>query len=153
MPTITVTHTIDRPAPAVWAVLADYARDPEWRQGVETMAPSSSGPVEVGTTTAEVLRFGGRTYRSGGEVTSVEPGTAFTWRTTPGADADADGRRRVRAIDARSTSVTLEVTVRTHGIERALQPVLVRLLRRGMRSDLERLAALVERDTAEAPAP
>jgi uncharacterized membrane protein len=152
MPTITVSTTIDRPAPVAWGIVADYERDPEWRQGVETMAPSPSGPVDVGTTTAEVLRFGGRTYRNGGEVTSVEPGTAFTWRTTPGADADADGSRRVRALDARSSSVTLEVTIRTHGFERALQPLLVRLLRRGMRHDLERLVALVERDAAEAPA-
>ena len=108
MPTITVSTTIDRPAPVVWAVVADYERDPEWREGVETMAPSPSGPVDVGTTTAEVLHFGGRIYCSAGEVTQVEPGTAFRWRTTSGADAD--GRRRVQPSADGSASVTIELT-------------------------------------------
>lgn len=142
MPTITASTTIDRPASAVWAVVADYERDPDWRQGVETMAPSSSGLVRVGTTTSEVLHFGGRTYRNAGEVTEVEPGRAFCWRTTSGADAE--GCRRVETSRDGSACVTIEVTVRTHGVERVLQPLLVRMLRRRQVKDLQRLATLVE---------
>jgi uncharacterized protein YndB with AHSA1/START domain len=144
MPTLTASTTISRPAPDVWAIVADYERDPEWRQGVETMAPSPSGLVIVGTTTAEVLHFGGRTYRNAGEVTEVDPGTAFRWRTTSGTDAE--GRRRVQPSSDGSASVTLELTVRPHGIERVLQPLLVRMLRRHLVQDLQRLAALVERE-------
>jgi uncharacterized protein YndB with AHSA1/START domain len=140
--TMTASTTIARPAAAVWAVVADYERDPEWRQGVETMAPSSSGLVRVGTTTAEVLHFGGRTYRNAGEVTEVEPGTAFRWRTTSGADAE--GLRRVQPSSDGSASVTIELTVRPRGVERVLQPLLVRMLRRRQVQDLQRLAALVE---------
>jgi uncharacterized protein YndB with AHSA1/START domain len=144
MPTITASTTIDRPASSVWAVVADYERDPEWRQGVETMAPSSSGLVLVGTTTAEVLRFGGRTYRNAGEVTEVEPGSAFRWRTTSGADAE--GRRQVQPSGEGSASVTMELIVRPHGVERVLQPLLVPMLRRRLVQDLQRLATLVERE-------
>jgi hypothetical protein len=78
---------ISCPAAAAWAVVADYGQDPRWRKGVETMAPRPEGIVRVGTTTAEVMRFAGRTYRNGGEVTGVEPGRSFDWRTTSGIDA------------------------------------------------------------------
>jgi uncharacterized protein YndB with AHSA1/START domain len=148
MTTLTASTTIDAPASAAWAVVADYGRDPEWRAGVETMAPSPSGPVAVGTTTAEVLHLGGRTYRNGGEVTAVEPGRRFTWRTTSGADAD--GSRTVRALAEGTCEVTLVLDVRPHGLERLLQPVLIPMLRKGLAADLTRLRDLV---VAEATAP
>ena len=47
---------IDRAAAEVWAVVADYRRDPEWRTDVVTMAPEPADLVAVGTTTAEELR-------------------------------------------------------------------------------------------------
>jgi uncharacterized protein YndB with AHSA1/START domain len=139
--TLTSSATIEAPAAAVWATVADYDRDPEWRSGVTTMAPKPPGVVAVGTTTAEVLRFGGRTYRNDGEVTAVDPGRHFAWRTTSGADAA--GSRTVRALDDDRCVVTLQLTVRPHGIERLLRPVLARMLQRGMATDLGRLATLV----------
>lgn len=142
MPTITMSTTVQAPPSAVWATIADYGRDPEWRRGVETMAPSPAGLVVPGTTTAEVLRLGGRTYRNDGLVTSVHPGQRFAWRTTSGADAE--GSRSVRPLTDDRTEVVLVLDVRPHGIERLLQPLLVRMLRRTMAGDLERLATLVE---------
>ena len=141
MTTLTASTIIEAPAPAAWAVVADYGRDPEWRDGVETMAPSPSGPVRVGTTTAEVMHLAGRTYRNGGEVTDVHPGQRFAWRTTSGADAD--GSRSVRALADGSCEVTLVLTVRAHGFQRLLQPVLVPVLRKGLAADLTRLRDLV----------
>jgi uncharacterized membrane protein len=143
MPTFRATTTIDRPTAEVWAVLADYDRDPEWRDGVETMAPSTTGPAVVGTTTAEVLRLGGTTYRNGGLVTAVEPGARLEWRTTSGADAE--GSRAVRDAGAGRSEVTLELEVRYHGAQRLLAPALTRMLRRGLHGDLARFADLVQR--------
>lgn len=148
MPTITISTTIEAPADHVWAVLADYDRDPEWRSGVETMAPQPSGPVTPGTTTAEVLHLGGRTYRNDGVVTHVAPGETFRWRTTTGADAD--GSRTVRPLGDDRTEAMLVLDVRPHGVERLLQPVLVRMLRRTMTRDLGRLATLVEAEAGAA---
>jgi uncharacterized protein YndB with AHSA1/START domain len=150
MPTITATTTIDRPAEAVWAIVADYGRDPEWRAGVETMAPDPAGEVRLGTTTAEVMHLAGRTYHNDGEVTDVEPGARFAWRTTSGADAD--GSRAVRPLDEGRCEVTLVLNVRAHGAQRLLQPLLVSMLRRGQRADLARLADLVERGVAASAA-
>jgi uncharacterized protein YndB with AHSA1/START domain len=141
--TITRSATIEAPADAAWAIVADYDRDPQWRAGVSTMAPTPSGPVSVGTTTAEVVRFGGRTYRNAGQVTAVDPGRRFSWRTTSGTEAD--GSRSVRPLGDGRCEITLELTVRPHGTERLLRPVLARMLDRGMAGDLDRLAALASR--------
>jgi len=148
MPTLTASHIVARPAPEVWAIVADYGRDPEWRKGVETMAPSAPGPVIEGLTTDEILHFGGRTYRNAGVVTAVEPGAWFAWRTTSGADAD--GSRTVRDLGDGRCEVTLVLTVRPHGVERLLQPVLMRMLRSGLAADLGRLARLASSDVVAA---
>ena len=132
---------IERPAEEVWAVVADYARDPEWRTGVEAMVPTPGGEVRLGTTTAETLRLAGRTWHNDGVVTGVDPGTRFTWRTTLGADAD--GSRSVEASGAGSCRVRLDLRVRPHGFEKVMAPALRRMLQRNLRRDLDQLRELV----------
>lgn len=133
---------IDRPADEVWRVVADYARDPEWRGGVVSMTPVPPGPAGPGTTTAEVMRFAGRTLRNDGEVTGTGPGLAFTWRTVRGAHAH--GSRAVTPVGSGCrVDMTLVVTPRPS--ELLLRPVAARLLRRGLRDDLLRLARLCDR--------
>ncbi|MFI7468798.1 SRPBCC family protein [Nonomuraea sp. NPDC049646] len=138
---------IDCSAARVWAVVADYGQDPRWRKGVETMAPSSEGLVRVGTTTAEIMRFAGRTYRNGGEVVAVESGRSFAWRTTSGIVAE--GGRFVEPLGEERCRFTfhVRVTPRT-GSERALEPVLRWLLRRSIRADVRRLAVGLSRRAA-----
>lgn len=128
-------------AARAWSVVADYRRDPQWRAGVRTMAPDPPGPVAVGTTTAEVLRFAGRTYRSGGVVTAVDAGIRFRWRTTSGLVAE--GWRAVRPLGPASARVTLHASVRPVGAQRLLAPVLRPMLLRTLRGDLCRLGALL----------
>ena len=138
--TIIETIAVDCPAHHAWAIVADYERDPAWRRGVATMAPHPNGPVGVGTTTAEELRFAGQTRRNAGEVTAVEPGRSFRWRTVEGDDAA--GSRTVEPVDADHCRVTLELVVRPHGVEAILGPVLGPMLRRTVRGDLARLREL-----------
>jgi uncharacterized membrane protein len=134
--------TVDRPAALVWATVADYGCDPQWRAGVTTMAPTPSGPVRPGTTTAEVIRVGGRTYRNGGVVTAVEPGARFTWTTTSGAVAD--GARAVRAVSAERCRVRIDQRIHPRGAQRLMTPLLRVLLSRTLAADARRLKALVE---------
>lgn len=150
MSTITITESIEiaRPAAEVWAVVADYGCDPDWRKGVSTMAPQPPGPVAVGTTTAEEMRMAGQTYRNDGVVTAVEPGRRFTWRTTEGADAH--GARTVEPRGEDRCRVTLDLVVTPHGAEVAMAPVLGPMLRRTVAGDLRRLRDRLE--AAEAAA-
>jgi uncharacterized membrane protein len=135
---------VARPASRVWNVIADYGRDPDWRAGVATMAPAPPGPVTPTTTTAEVLRSGGRTYRNAGAVTALTPGSRFAWRTTPDADVDADGCRNVEPLGPDRCRVRLELRVRPTPCQRLLAPVLRRTLHRGLAADLRRLRELAE---------
>jgi hypothetical protein len=148
MSTITLIHEtdIDAPAAVAWRVVADYARDVEWRDGVLRMAPTPAGPVQVGTTTAEEIKVAGKTYRNDGEVVAVEPGSRFEWRTTAGAVAH--GSRRVVPIDPGRCRVHLELHVTPTGINRLFAPMLRKVLDKGLAGDVERLRDLVE---AEAP--
>jgi uncharacterized protein YndB with AHSA1/START domain len=143
---IDLTHTHDIPAPAatVWAVLADYTRDPEWRTGVEVMQPDPAGPARPGTTTHEVMRLGGRTYVNDGVVDEVDPGRRLTWHTTEGADAS--GARMVESLPEGTCRVTLTLRVRPHGVEAFMAPVIRHMLDRNLRRDLQALGALVAAD-------
>ncbi|CAA9229573.1 MAG: hypothetical protein AVDCRST_MAG50-1035 [uncultured Acidimicrobiales bacterium] len=135
---IDAERDVPRTAAEVWAVVADYARDPSWRAGVVAMEPTPPGLVRPGTTTREVLRFAGSTRRTEGIVDVVEPGRTFRWRTTRGVDAE--GARTVIPLDGASCRVRLELTVRPRGVERLAAPVLKRLLARNLAGDTRRLA-------------
>lgn len=137
------TIEIDRPAEDVWRVVADYARDPEWRGSVVGMTPTPPGPVTAGTTTVEIMRFAGRTLRNDGEVTAVGPGLRFAWRTVRGARAH--GGRVVTPV-GQGCRVELTLVVTPRPSELLLRPVAARMLRRGLRDDVRRLRELCEAD-------
>ena len=141
MEPIIETLDIDASAAAVWAVLADYARDPEWRADVSEMRPEPPGPAAVGTITHEVMKVGGRIYRNTGLVGRVDPGRRLEWRSTAGADAH--GSRTVEPLDGERCRVTMELHVVPHGMNRVLAPVLRPMLVKGLRRDLQALATLV----------
>ena len=139
---IGTTVDIGRPAGEVWALLADYGRDPHWRAGVLSMTASPAGPAVPGTTTAEVLRFAGRTLRNDAEIVRVGPGHELEWRTTSGVDASG-----VRVVEPRGPGrcrVRLATRVRPHGLERLLVPMAHLLLQRRISGDGRRLRALAE---------
>jgi uncharacterized protein YndB with AHSA1/START domain len=136
--------TVDRPAAEAWQVVADYARDPQWRHGVLAMVPTPAGLVTLGTTTAEEMRFAGRTMCNLGEVVALVPGRTFSWRTTEGAAAR--GSRTVRPLGPGRCTVRLELEVDPRPSERPLLPLLRRMLRRQLEADGRALAALVTAD-------
>ncbi|MGY6501917.1 MAG: SRPBCC family protein [Acidimicrobiales bacterium] len=141
------SHTIHEqgdlaaPAATVWAVLADYSRDPHWRRGVRSMTPSPSGPVEVGTTALEVIRFAGTTRHIEGVVTEVDPGRRFAWRATSGATIS--GMRTIEPSSDHRCRVHLELTLTPSGVERLIAPLLTAMLRRNLAGDIVRLGAEV----------
>ena len=146
MSNITLIHEtdIDAPAAVAWSVVADYARDVEWRAGVMQMVPTPMGPVQVGTTTAEAMKVAGKTYRNDGEVVAVEPGARFEWRTTAGAVAH--GARQVTQLGPARCRVRLELHVTPTGLNRLFAPMLTKVLDKGLSGDVERLRLLVEAD-------
>jgi uncharacterized protein YndB with AHSA1/START domain len=66
---------IDRPPEAVFAVLTDINRLPEWQ--ASAVSAEAEGPVGEGTRIRETRRLFGREYRVVHEVTAFEPPHRF----------------------------------------------------------------------------
>lgn len=137
------TVQIDRPASTVWAVVADYSRDAELRTGLSEMTPDPAGPPRDGTRVHEVLRTGGRTYVTDTVVSDVEEGTSYRF-VGRGTSGDVAGRRIVLPLGATRSSFTYEIDLRLRGATHVVQPLVARVLRSGLRKDLNNLRRLVE---------
>ena len=133
---------IDRSAALVWALVADYGNDPQWRRGVSRMLPTPAGEVREGTTTDEAMRLAGQSYHNLGLVTAVQPGAHFEWRTTAGADAN--GSRTVTPVAQDRCIFRLAVAARVTGRQRVIGPLLAFMLQRNLSSDARRLKVLAE---------
>ncbi len=144
------TVDIDVDASHAWRIVADYSHDHRWRTGVISMVSSPTGVVDAGTTTLEVMKLAGRTYRNAGIVTAVEPGVRFTWRTVEGASAS--GARSVIPLGDGRCRVSLELTVTPMGIDRLFRPITARMLARNLRRDADALRALVVESAAASAA-
>jgi hypothetical protein len=139
-----ITEHIHLPIPpgAAFALVSDYARDPQWRGGVRTMWPSTAGPARAGTTTEEVVRFLGRTYRNPGRVTAVD-GHRLSWEAQ-GDNVRASGERRVDARADGDSRFTYVLDLEVFGMPRPVASLLGRLYRMQVRKDLRRLRRLVQ---------
>lgn len=132
--------SIDLPvAPAaVWAVIADYRRDPEWRAAVQ-MTVEPAGLVTEGALTHERLRVLGSWTRTTARIQDVQPGRAFRFVSE---DGKIEGTRTVeRTPDGSRLTVWLRVTLPC-----AMAPltrVMGWMFRRRVRRDLARLRAVV----------
>jgi hypothetical protein len=133
---------IDRPADEVWAVVADYARDAEWRREVTSMVPEPAGAAAIGTRTHETGRMLGSPFETDGVVVDARHHW-FRW-TASGDGSRAEGTRAVEAIGPSRCRVVLGYDVGLTGGMRALNPVFVASFRRAARGNLRRLRTLVE---------
>jgi uncharacterized protein YndB with AHSA1/START domain len=135
-------HTIEiaRPADAVFALLADVSRVPEWqRSAVESRA---DGPLAEGVRIYERRHFLGHDEETELEVTAFEPGRRLALKTLRGPVKlsidhvlqEADGRTTLR--------VTAEG--KPHGLLRLAGPAVAARARQELRRDFERLKAILE---------
>lgn len=115
---------IEAPAEAVWEVLADVERWPEWTASMRSVRRLDGGALHVGSEAlVEQPRLRDLTYR----VTRLEPASDFTWESrSPGLRVEAGhaitplGERRSRVKLTVEQSGLMGVLVRplTAGITR-----------------------------------
>lgn len=140
--TFEVSKQIAAPAARVWAVVADYARDREWRRGVE-MRQEPPGMAAQGALTYERLRLLGSDQHVVARLEEVEPGHRLTFRSIE-SDVPVRGERRVEARGDGGSCVTVRLEMEPSGLWALLQKPLAALFRWRFAQDLERLAKLVE---------
>jgi hypothetical protein len=139
---------IRRDPDAVWAMITDYSSDHLWRPGITEMTPDPPGPPAVGTRVREVLETGGRSYVTDSVVTSVGPGMTYRFSGS-GTTGGVEGGRTVVAI-AGDAEFTYRVELTLTGRFRLVRPLVGATMKKGLRSDLERLRAILETREARA---
>jgi hypothetical protein len=136
---------IARPAADVWAAIADYSFDLQWRKGLTDMTPDPPGPPALRTKVHEVVRTSGRNYVADTVVTEVDPGVSYRFEGQ-GTIGGLAGGRKVQAEPGGSV-FTYAIELRPQGGMRLLRPALGRIVRSGLRRDLSMWKAWLEADT------
>jgi uncharacterized protein YndB with AHSA1/START domain len=135
---------IAKPPAEVWAAIADYAFDLQWRKGLREMTPDPPGQPGPGTKVHEVVRSAGRDYVADTVVTDLDPGASYRF-AGGGTIGGVAGRRTVEP-DAEGTGAvfTYRIDLSPTGAMRLLRPILGPMVRSGLRKDLQKLKALLE---------
>ncbi len=146
--TIQQSVTINRMVDDVFSVLADPARIPQWRPDV--LETHSDGVLrEVDQEFDEVIQFGGRKNQRF-RVELFEANNTLEVTAIGGLGIRPTQRYSVSGLGTQ-TSVSIQVTVRTLGLFRLLEPLLPRMIAGKWRTYAERLRELVETQPAQAP--
>lgn len=139
------TTIVNRPADEVWAYVADYAFDLQWRDGLTDMTPSPVGPPQTGTTVHEEIRSMGTTMVNDTTVTMIgEHAYRFIGG---GPSGQVEGGREVIALDPNRSEFSYGISLTLHGPIRFLGFILRPILSRKLQTDLDRFRALAEADT------
>ena len=133
---------VDRPADEVWAYVADYAFDLQWRDGLTDMTPTPDGPPQTGSTVHEELSSMGTTMVN--DTTITMTGDHAYRFVGGGTSGQVEGGREVIAIDPERSQFTYDIKLTLNGPIRFVGFILRPILRRNLKKDLQRFRVLVE---------
>ena len=134
--------TIDRPIEEVFAFVADPDKEMKWRSSLEEITMTSEGPIGVGTTYRKVERFLGRKVERTSEITEFELNKKCSFKSTSGPIAmDSTITFEARAD---GTRVSMVANAELGGFFRIAEPMVVRMARRQMETEMANLKDLLE---------
>ena len=134
---------IRRPVAEVFAYLADFTHDREWRGEVTDVHPLSGERGTAGERYVEAMHFPGVRVRSQFEVTAFEPPRLLA------AEGESEGmhasqRYELTPQGARATRLDVSTRIETHGVLTMGEPVAAMLLDRRAHENLRRLKRALE---------
>jgi uncharacterized protein YndB with AHSA1/START domain len=143
---------INRPIEEVFEYVSTPENDPTWVVVSLRHQRTLPGPMRVGMTTQEDLKFLGRTSRdTSWEVIEYEPPTVVAYRATSGLASGAVVRVRCEPVEG-GTRLSHAVEYEPGGIYlKALAPLLPRVMWRQLASMGRTLKKLLEGDTSPSP--
>lgn len=139
---VTAAADVPRPAPELFAFVADMSNNPQWQRGQERCVWTSEPPIRVGSTYDQRARFLGREIVSSFEVVEFEPDRRIRIRTV-GGSMPMDITREVEPLAEDRSRVRATIRGGPTGPLRLLDPITRRMVQRSVRGDYERLAALL----------
>jgi len=108
----------------------------------------SPKPMRLGSITEEEVEFFGRRMRYVWEVTHYEPPTGFALRSVSGA-LPSTIRLRLEPIDGGATRLTLVGDAQLRGVFGLVAPLMERVARRQVATQLRTLKELLENEASE----
>ncbi len=132
---------------AVYEVLTDPSRMPEWVSGVQSAEWSSGSGPEPGSTIQMSYKYGRKVNDITMEVTEADPGVRYEYRTIKGP-YPINARFTIMG-SATQTAVTYEQTAFSDSMLASIGFFLTSwfakpMVRKTLRKDMAKLAALVE---------
>jgi carbon monoxide dehydrogenase subunit G len=115
------TFTVDAPAEAVTAYLADFGHAEEWDPGTQSCTRIGAGPVEVGATWHNVSKILGRETELEYRLDELEPGHIVLVGHNKTATSTDDITVRP---DGERSEVTYDATVELHGLAKLAAPIM-----------------------------
>ncbi len=144
---ITSGCEVDRPADEAWAVISDFARNPEWQGGMRSCAWSTDPPLAVGSRYRQEAAFLGRAIRTTFEVIGLEEAAdgrrSVTIDTVEGT-FPITVTRTVEPLGAQRCRVSAHVRGSPDGLMGVLSPLTKPMVRRAVDRDYARLKQLLE---------
>lgn len=134
---------IERPAPEVFAFLADMANNPSWQQGMQRCTWTSDPPLRLGSTYDQEASFLGRAIVSSFEVVEFVDGERIRIATTSGT-MPIDVTRTVAPLGDHRSRAAAVVRGEPGGWMRAAGPVMRLLVGASVRRDYRRLKELLD---------
>lgn len=133
---------INRPVEKVFEFVNASENAPQWRSGVLESWQTSEGPIGVGTTLTEVIRFLGRRIESTFEVMEYEPNRKISAKTTSGP-ISFEVSRTFESVEG-GTRLTVTIEGETGGFFKLAEPLVARMTNRQIETDHANLKDLLE---------
>lgn len=155
MPDVTVSRDIAASPEAVWALVADLSRMPEWSTENERLEwLDGANEAAVGARFRGTNRNGSKSWKSTGQITALESGRILSFTVSAGPFKIADWSYSIEPTD-RGCRVTETWTDRRGGLMRTLSRFVTGVddrpthNSRGMEATLQRIEAAAEQPPAD----
>lgn len=139
---LTSSVLIRRPAPEVFAYLAEPSNNPAWQKGMRSCEWTTDGPIAVGLQYRQVASFLGKAVRSVFEVTDFVDGETIAFATIE-STFPIQVRRSV-AAQSKGTCLVTAVIGGGPRVPKFLEGIMGKMAQRSVTKDYERLVAVLE---------
>lgn len=143
MPNYAHTLEVDASTEAIFAILDDVTRTPEWLDRCTKLEKLDAGPIAVGQRLKYYYREGKRTGEMEGQVAVYEPGRRLTNRFVDKM-MEVSVDFQAAPLDEGRTTLTHTITIDTKGIGKLFSPLIKRQLPGQTIGAMTKLKALVE---------
>jgi len=142
MPRFAHTLSVSAPPSAVFSIVDDFTRTPQWLSRCTGIDKLDAGPNDVGTRLKYHYDDGRRTGTMDGQVIAREPDRHFAMKFTDKLmDVTVDF---VAASDGVGTSLTHTIDIATKGFGKVFTPLIRRTLPKQTMDAMTRLKGLAE---------